>query len=60
MQRFFAMALTIGACLALGCNREPAKPQGINITAPGVDVNVGNNGVGVKAPGVDVIVNPPK
>ena len=44
---------------ALGCGPHESaststKSGGVNVNAPGVNVNVGSNGVDVKAPGVTV------
>jgi hypothetical protein len=63
MKRFVVAAAALGSLIAIGCNREPAKPanSGVHITAPGVSVQTDpNGGVGVKAPGVNVNVNPSK
>jgi hypothetical protein len=35
----------------------PAPAKGVEVHAPGVDVNVGHGGVDVKAPGTDVQVD---
>ncbi|HWY87003.1 MAG TPA: hypothetical protein VNX28_09780 [Gemmataceae bacterium] len=58
MRCFCAVALGILGFAPAGCNREPAKPKndGVNISAPGVNVQVDKGGVEVKAPGVNVNV----
>jgi len=58
--KWFAGMGMIAAILA-GCSesRPPAPPpakSGVEVHAPGVDVNVGQGNVDVKAPGADVQV----
>jgi hypothetical protein len=60
MMKWFAWTGTFAAILA-GCSQStpPAPPpgkSGVEVHAPGVDVNVGKGGVDVKAPGADVEV----
>ncbi len=59
MQRVIATSLMLVTFAITGCTRDQTKPQeskGVNITAPGVNVQVEKGNVGVKAPGVDVNV----
>jgi hypothetical protein len=63
MKRFFALTATILGLACAACNRDapPANKGGVNITAPGVNVQTDSHGgVGVKAPGVNVNVSPSK
>lgn len=60
---FLPLLLIVGltACTPQAPKAAPKKdePSGVNIKAPGVEVNVDKNkGVDVKAPGVDVEVKP--
>jgi hypothetical protein len=57
-----ALVGLLGACLLLGCGggTEQPKKGGIQINAPGVNINVDEKGgakVNVKAPGVNVDVD---
>jgi hypothetical protein len=68
MMKWFALTGVLSAILA-GCSESkpppPAPPPpvsapakaGVEVHAPGVDVNVGKGGVDVNAPGADVEVN---
>lgn len=40
-----------------GCNDSPPPKGGIDITVPGVEVNVDKQGVDVKTPGTEVKAN---
>ncbi len=62
MMKWFAWTGLFAAIL--GCtqsNPPPAPPppakSGVEVHAPGVDVNVGKGGVDVQAPGADVEVD---
>jgi hypothetical protein len=59
------LLLILSGSVAVGCQKEPAKPPepkgGVNITFPGGSVQTGPaGGVEVKAPNVEVKVPPPK
>ena len=49
---------TLLAGCAIGCEAEPPPPKnGIQIQAPGVNVNINDGGVRVQAPGTRVNVD---
>lgn len=52
---FFPGIVCFGAII--GCNNSPPPKGGIDITVPGVEVNVDKKGVDVKAPGTEVKAN---
>ena len=56
MKKLF-LGVTAAMVLTAGCGKEEPKPKGgIQINAPGVNVNMGEDGVNVKAPGANVNV----
>jgi hypothetical protein len=55
MNRIMALALSLVGLA--GCAREqPKQAPGVNVTAPGVNIQVDKGGVDVKAPGVQINV----
>jgi hypothetical protein len=55
MRYVWILTLTLFGMTMVGCNRDQER-KGVNINAPGVNVQVDKGGVDVKAPGVNVTV----
>jgi hypothetical protein len=56
MQRFTCAALVSVVCLLVACSKNPPPSEGVEVKAPGVEVEVDKDAVNVKAPGTDVEV----